>query len=57
MLKETKTEETIVFFCDIFIIGSILIGGGAGSLGLPLATPMLHRILEVHVNSLPSKNG
>ena len=38
MQKETKTEETIVFFvCDIFIIGSISIGGGAGP---PLATPM-----------------
>ena len=28
MLKETETEETIVFFCQIFIIGSISIGGG-----------------------------
>ena len=28
MLKET--EETIVFFCDIFIIGSISIKGGGG---------------------------
>ena len=37
MQKETKTEETIVFFvCDIFIIGSISIGGA----GPPLATPM-----------------
>ena len=31
MLKETKTEETIVFFVTFFIIGSISIGGGAGS--------------------------
>ena len=26
MLKETETEETKVFFCDNFIIGSISIG-------------------------------
>ena len=39
MLKETKTDETIVF-CLIFIIGSISIGGGPGPLGPPLATPM-----------------
>ena len=32
MLKETETEETIVF-CHIFIIGSISIGGGPGPLG------------------------
>ena len=30
MLKETETEETIVFFCGIFNIGSISIGGGGG---------------------------
>ena len=30
MQKETETEETIVFFCDIFIIGSNSIGGGGG---------------------------
>ena len=28
MLKNTKTDETIVFFCHIFIIGSIPIGRG-----------------------------
>ena len=28
MLKEAETEETIVFFYDIFIIGSISIGEG-----------------------------
>ena len=33
MLKET--EETIVFFCDIFIIGSISIKGGGGGAPLP----------------------
>ena len=27
MLKETDTEETIRFFCHIFIIGGISIGG------------------------------
>ena len=27
MLKETETEETTVFFCHIFIVGSISIGG------------------------------
>ena len=32
MLKETKTDETTVFFCHIFIIGSISIGGGPGLL-------------------------
>ena len=35
MLKETKTDETIVFFCPIFMIGSISIGGGPGPLGRP----------------------
>ena len=40
MLKETETEETIVFFCHIFVKGSISIGGGPGPLGSPLATPM-----------------
>ena len=39
MLKETKTDEAIVFFCHIFITGSISIGGGPGPLGPPLATP------------------
>ena len=34
LLKETETEETIVF-CDIFIIGSISIGGGPGPLTPP----------------------
>ena len=37
MLKETKTDETIVF-CHILIIGSISIGGGPPP--PPLATPM-----------------
>ena len=36
MLKKTKREETIVFLCDIFIIGSISIAGGRA----PPATPM-----------------
>ena len=27
MFKKTDTEETIRFFCHIFIIGGILIGG------------------------------
>ena len=35
MLKETKTDEVIVFFLSIFIIGSISIGGGPGPLGPP----------------------
>ena len=34
MLKETETDETIVF-CHIFIIGSISIGGGLGPLNPP----------------------
>ena len=37
MLKET--EVTIFFFCDIFIIGGISIGGG-GRVPCPLATPI-----------------
>ena len=41
MLKETKTDETIVFFCHIFIIGNISIGGGPGPLAPSLTTPML----------------
>ena len=36
MLKETKAEETIVFFRDIFIIGSISIGGEAGPPAPPI---------------------
>ena len=41
MLKETETEETIVFVCDVFIIGSIPIWEGPGPLPPPpLATPM-----------------
>ena len=43
MLKETETEETIGFFCHIFIIGSILIGGGRAVAPL-LATSMLHAL-------------
>ena len=35
MLKETETDETKVFFCRIFILDSISIGGGP-----PLATSM-----------------
>ena len=41
MLKETKTEETTVSLCDIFIVGSISIGWGPDPLGPPLATPMV----------------
>ena len=32
MLKETETEETIVFFSEIFIIGSISMKGGPAPL-------------------------
>ena len=39
MLKETKTDETIVF-CHIFIIGSISIGGGPDPWAPPMATLM-----------------
>ena len=39
MLKETESEETI-FFCHIFIIGGISVGGGTGTLAPPLATPL-----------------
>ena len=35
MLKETETKETIVLFCNIFIIESISIEGGPGHLGPP----------------------
>ena len=37
MIKEAETEKTSFFFCHIFIISNISIGG-AGSLAL-LATP------------------
>ena len=30
MLKKTETEETLGFFCHIFIISSISIGGEGG---------------------------
>ena len=39
MLKETETEETIVFVCDVFIIGAFQLGG-ARPPAPPLATPM-----------------
>ena len=40
-LKETKTEETIVFFVTFLSLVAIQLGGwGAGPLGPPLATPM-----------------
>ena len=29
MLQETRTEETMGSFCNIFVIDGILIGGGA----------------------------
>ena len=36
MLKKTETEETVSsLFCDIFIIGSISIGGGGAELPGP----------------------
>ena len=38
MLRETKTKKTIGFFCHIFLIVCISIGGGAGPLD-PLAKP------------------
>ena len=47
MLKETETEEIIVFF-DILIIGSISVGEGGPPAPPPppIATPMVHeRIL------------
>ena len=47
MLKKTETEETIVFLGDIFIIGSISIGGGRAPWA-PLAAPMLE-CLEMEV--------
>ena len=39
MLKETETEETIVFFVT-FLSLVIFQLGGAGPLGPPLATPL-----------------
>ena len=43
MLKETETEETIVFFVTILSLVAFQLGRGAGSLlPPPLATPM-HR--------------
>ena len=42
MLKETKNEETRLFW-QIFVIGGILIKGGPGHLGHPLATAMILR--------------
>ena len=49
MLKETETEETIVFF-GIFIIGSISVGGGEPSgPSPPLAPPM---VVDYHLHSV-----
>ena len=39
-LKETETEETIVFFVTFLSLVAFQVGGGPGLLGLPLATPM-----------------
>ena len=36
MLKETESEETLGFFCHIFIIGGISIAGGPGTLATSL---------------------
>ena len=39
--KKTETEETIGFFCHIFVVGSFSVGGGARPpLPSSLATPM-----------------
>ena len=35
MLKETETEETIVFVCGVFIIGTFQLGGEPGPLPPP----------------------
>ena len=42
MLKETETEETVVFFVT-FLSLVIFQLGGAGPPGPPLATPMISR--------------
>ena len=47
MLEETETEETIGFFCHIFIFGDILFGrvGPSAPFSSPLATPMRWAVL------------
>ena len=40
MLKETETEETRLF-CQIFVIGGILIEETRAPWATPLATPMI----------------
>ena len=40
MLKETETEETIVFFVTFLSLVAFQLGVGPGLLGPPLATPM-----------------
>ena len=47
MLQETETEEILGFFCHIFVISDILIGGGSRPAGAPapLVAPMCWVIL------------
>ena len=40
MLKETKTEETIVFFVKFLSLVSFQLGGARAPWAPPLATPM-----------------
>ena len=40
MLKETETEETIVFFVTFLSLVAFQLGGPGPPVPLPLATPM-----------------
>ena len=62
MLKETETEETIVFFVTFLSLVAFQLGGGGGG-GSPLATPMpqlrvqARRLLYVGLQYVPFQLG
>ena len=45
MLEDNEAEETISFFCHMFVIDEILNGGGGVAGAGPMATPMCRAVL------------
>ena len=58
MLKETKTEETIVFFVTFLLLVAFQGGGGGRAPWPPLATPMPEQMrIPLSMSSLCNKYG
>ena len=53
MLKDTETEEAIVFFVTFLSLVAFQLGGGARPPALPLAMPML---VNEYENIIPHSN-